>query len=85
MLRPNKTLANKKLAEDYKKSINENCIDFNSLDEAKEYLKVRGFRYQETYSIKNNKHIIYRRNQHLWSVSNWLLFSQYIKNSCLVF
>jgi len=63
MLKPNKTLANKKIADEYRKSINENCIDFNSLDEAKEYLKVRGFCYQETYSIKANKHIIYKKTK----------------------
>jgi|TARA_R110000787_G_scaffold280214_1_gene390838 hypothetical protein len=58
-----KKAINKKIADEYRKSINENCIDFSNLDEAKEYLKTRGFRYQETYSVKANKHIIYRKTK----------------------
>ena len=51
--------ANKKLAKDYRKSLELSVKTFGSIEKAKEYLDSLGFSFKSAQNFKYEKHVIY--------------------------
>ena len=51
--------ANKKLAADYRKSLELSVKTFGSIEKAKEYLDSLGFSFKSAQNFKYEKHVIY--------------------------